>query len=398
MGTRKINQSASLALHKRPKAKGIKKIFEETRMVAICFVSDKPKNLSKVLAAFSERFENETLVIVDTPETHAANAKAIAKAKAKKKVHLNQALLAGKTDLPAFGSGYGPACNAALAAAASVQENCIFVDDDTEPANDWEQIFEKHFSKGRKIVAGKYLGRTSHEAESLFMELCAVMSEYEDSVLPQDTASEEAKSILKGQGRRTINVDFNAGLTGGCVGISAETAREYPFMPTDYHSEVWSYEALAEHYAGRNAVYNEFTDDEPPIVFHYPGVESESFAEVFKMESKGKAVTLSAKRLLEDGRDAVSESEANAIARSKAEEYWEKLCRHYLHDQETGVDYPHAARDLGIESEFGKLYDLTPSDLAPSGAEAAKAINAFFRTQEGWEKMVSKARKEKWFG
>ncbi len=367
-------------------------------MVAICFVSDKPKNLSKVLTAFGERFEKETLIVVDTPETHATNAKDIAKAKAKKKVHLNQALLAGKTDLPAFGAGYGPACNAALAAAASMQENCIFVDDDTEPANEWEQIFEKHFSKGKKIVAGKYLGRTSHEAESLFMELCAVMSEYEDSVLPQDAASEEAKSILKGQGRRTISVDFNAGLSGGCVGISAETACEYTFMPTDYHSEVWSYETLAEHYVGRNSVYNEFTDDEPPTVFHYPGLGKECFADTFKKESKGKAVTLSAKQLLEDGRDAVSESEAGEIARSKAEEYWEKLCRHYLHYQETGVDYLHAARDLGIESEFEKLYDLTPSDLAPSGVEAAKAINAFFRTQESWKKTVSKARKEKWFG
>lgn len=367
-------------------------------MVAICFVSNKPKNLAKALVAFGEHIENEVLIVVDTPETHAANVKAIAKTKAKKKVHVDQNFPQGKTSLPAFGSGYGPACNAALAAAASLHENCIFVDDDTQPANEWEKIFEKHFTKGRKIVSGKYLGRNSHEAETLFMELCAVMSEYEDSVLPQDDASEEVKNILKGQGRRTISIDLNASLAGGCAGISAETAREYAFMPTDYHSEVWSYGALAEHYLGENAVYNEFEEDEPPMVFHYPDAGKESFSDMFKHEAKGKAITLSAKQLLEDGREAVSAGEAEVLVREKAEEYWERTCSHYLHNQETGIDYLHAAKDLDIESEFEKLYELAPADVTPSGPEAAKALNAFFATQEGWEKTISQARKEKWFG
>src|SRR3989344_1168312 len=42
-------------------------------MVAVCFVSNKPKSLAAELDAFKEQFENETLVVVETAGTHSEN-------------------------------------------------------------------------------------------------------------------------------------------------------------------------------------------------------------------------------------------------------------------------------------------------------------------------------------
>ena len=361
-------------------------------MVAVCFVSNKPKSLAAALDAFKEQFEHETLVVVDTAGTHSENKRAFEKAKAKKKIHLEQTQLE-KTSSIAFGEGYGKARNAALYVSAVLNEDCVFFDDDTTPENECVELFEGFFTKGKKIVAGKYLGHNEHDAQSLFVELCAVLKEYADGIIPKDDALAFSASTIGGIGRKSTSINLKKGLVGGCMGVNAETVREYCFMPTAYHSEIPAFELLAQHYAGRNSVYNGYTSDEPPIAFHYHSEKTQDrLSHALEQEGKGRVVAMCISELISGGRQAIGEKEALELSSEKAEEYWKKVCFTYVHDKNTSSDLLGAAQELGVMRDFNEFYELSPKNFVPSAAETRKAIDSFFQAQEQWAKLVSKAK------
>ncbi|HLD63035.1 MAG TPA: hypothetical protein VI875_04160 [Candidatus Norongarragalinales archaeon] len=361
-------------------------------MVAVCFVSNKPKNLASALDAFKTQFERETLVVIDTKETHAANKRTVEKAKAKKKIHLEQTQLQ-KTGCVAFGEGYGEARNAALYASAVLNEDCIFFDDDTTPENECVELFKDFFACGKKIVAGKYLGHNEHDAQSLFIELCSVLKEYADGILPKDNASASSSSIINGIGRKSTSIDLKKGLVSGCMGINSETARDYCFIPSSYHSEIPVYELLSQHYVGRNAVYNSYSSDEPPIVFHSLSEKTQGLlSQALVLEGKGMVVASCISELLSGGREAIIDKEALELSSQKAEEYWKKTCFNYVHDKNTYSDLLGAAQELGIMDEFDEFYELSPKNFVPPAKETSETIATFFQAQEQWEKTVAKAK------
>lgn len=368
----------------------------KTTMNAICFISKDPRGLATALGEYSEQYAGETLVVVDTLATHSKNVRAVESAKAKKKIHLSQESIAKKASGQSF-NGYGGARNAALLAAAATSQDCIFYDDDTSPSNDSTALFKKYFSKGKKIIAGKYIGQTDHQAETLYLELCAVLREYDIGLLPKDVASVQVRNILKGLGRKSIKINPKQRLAGGCAGVNAETAGEYCFMPSDYHIEVGAYETLAEYYI-RDSVFNDFGSEEPPIVFHsHSERKPVPLAELLKKEARGNIIVMCIKELLDEGRQVLQQGEADEVIAEKAMEYMEKISEAYSRDKNEETDVLGAAGELGAEKDFNDIYELTSKDIRPGAKETMDAVKTYFEAQDSWRKIVAKARKEKWF-
>ncbi len=380
-------------------------------MLSVCFISNNSKHLRHSLSAFMPQLleSGTSLTVVDTPQTHSENKAFLEKLETEKVFHASDAefIKTISVRMPfaqqVFSGKYGGARNAGLFFSAVENENAVFFDDDTKPANDCIARFKKLFAEGKLIVCGKYL-KHAGGAVSILLELTRALEDFVEKRLSAAKARERLRSALCGVPQDTKRIIVSAGFNGGCAGIAASVARKYCFFPTSYRIEDGVFSTFAPFFLEeRNPVYNPEYEEEAfaklPAVFHEktPGT-LDSLRKSLVNEIEGNAIAIIMLGLLQEGKRAsdLKQNELKELVEQAAGECFEDSLLPYFLEKSRQYSFERAVNALGdaeLEKEFFNLSNIKKQDCIPSTEKVLGESKAFFYAQENWARAVEEGKR-----
>jgi hypothetical protein len=342
--------------------------------------------LKKSLAAY-EKIASDDIVfcVIDTTETHKENEKTIAQSKATV-VHVEENAfresLAEEMRF-AFQGNYGGVRNIGLAIAFKQKANCVFLDDDTTPANDVFSLYRQAFDEGGQIVCGKYL-KHAGGTSSLISSAMHSLDEFQQKRISAEEASKQLNSFFRGIPLETKSPIQNVGLVGGNLGVSLETLSHYCFFPTTFRIEDGVFGALANHYAADVS-----TPSEPPLVYHEKtlGPTDRLYSDLIN-EAKGSVIgVLIQQQLADKAKDRpVTQVQIEQVA-------WlvfKNSLLEQLHEKDKLNKFTELAKKLDDTSqrEYARLLSITHEQITPPLDFTQRQVSLFFKTQKHWHNVL----------
>lgn len=342
--------------------------------------------LKKSLAAYDKIAADEVVFcVIDTPETHKENEKTISQAKATV-VHIEENAfresLAEEMRF-AFQGNYGGVRNIGLAIAFKQKANCVFIDDDTTPANDVFSLYKRAFDEGGQIVCGKYL-KHAGGTSSLLASMMHALDELQEKKISTKQASEQLNSFFRGIPVSTEKPVQNVGLVGGNLGVSLETLSHYCFFPTTFRVEDGIFGSLANHYAADVS-----TPTEVPLVYHekQPGPMDKLYADLIS-EAKGSVIgVLIQQQLADKAKDRpVTQVQIDQVA-------WlvfKNSLLEQLHEKDKLNKFTELAKKLdgASQREYSRLLSITREQITPPLDFCQRQVSLFFKTQKHWHNVL----------
>ncbi len=356
-------------------------------MICACIASNNSLLLSNSLRAYSEVTSSDVVFcVVDTPESHAANAKTISRTDARV-LHVDENQFRKSVPEPfrfLFSGRYGGIRNIGLAFAFRESANCVFLDDDTRPANDVFPIYRDFFSQRKQIVTGKYLGHASIGAFSLLLSIIDTLQGIDKGGLSSSEASRRLIDRFCGIPEPVEAPLRGTSFAGGNLGVSLETLSRYCFFPTSYRIEDGAFCTLAPFYG-----FSVFTPLEPPLVFHEKKKSSPStlYSNLLN-EAKGSVVGFAIQTLLE------TRASADELTAENIQEIGSNVFRYALlkelREKTAEFGYAELVQKLvpALAPEFSRLLSLTPEQITPPLDEVRRQAALFLKTQTEWPAFV----------
>jgi len=378
----------------------------------VIILSNDSQRLKQCINAFSQQLlEAESLTVIDTPQTHAENKALLETLEIERVFHASDAdfqrvanakmFFARQT----FSGKYGGARNAGLFFAAVEGANAVFFDDDTRPANDCVQRFEKLFAEGKLIVCGKYLKHAGGTV-SILLELTRTLEDFAFNRLNASQARERLRNAFRGVPQETNKIIVGAGFNGGCAGIAASVAEKYCFIPTSHRIEDGVFSTFAPFFLKeKNPVYNPEYESEAlaklPIVFHEkkPGFLN-SLRNSLTNEIEGNTIAVIMLELLQEGKRAseLNQARLRDLIEQAASECFEDSLLPYFFEKSRQYSFKKivcSLEDVELEKEFLNLLNIKKQDCIPSTASLASESNGFFQAQENWTRVIEKGRESR---
>jgi len=355
-------------------------------VICACIASNDPQLLRKSLGAYEKIAGDEVVFcVIDTPEAHKQNEKTIAQANATV-VHVEENAFRESLREEmrfAFQGKHGGIRNMGLALAFKQKAHCVFLDDDTTPANDVFSLYEKTFAEERQIVCGKYL-KHAGGTSSLIASIMHTLDELQQNRISAEQASEQLNSFFRGIPLEINKPIQNTGLVGGNLGVSLETLSHYCFFPTSFRIEDGVFGSLARHYCA-----DVFNPQEPPLVFHEktPGPLDRLYADVIS-EAKGSAIAVLVQQQL-----AEKAKERPVTPVQMEQVVWlvfKNALLEQLHEKERLNNFTELAERLDETSrrEYARLLSITRQQITPPLDFTQRQAALFFKTQKHWRNVL----------
>ncbi|MFH0923009.1 MAG: hypothetical protein V1811_03030 [Candidatus Micrarchaeota archaeon] len=342
--------------------------------------------LKKSLPAYEKLAADDVVFcIIDTPETHKENEKIISQSKATV-VHIEENAFRESLREEmrfVFAGNHGGVRNIGLAIAYKQKAHCVFLDDDTLPANDVFSLYKQAFGQGEQIVCGRYL-KHAGGTSSLLASTMHSLDELQQKRISGAEASKRMDSFFRGIPLSTEKPVQNAGLVGGNLGVSLETLSHYCFFPTSFRVEDGIFGSLAHHYA--SDVSN---PAEAPLVYHdkTPGPLDTLYANLIS-EAKGSVIgVLIQQQLADKAKDRpVTQVQLEQVAwlvfkNSLLEQLHEKDKLNKFGDLVKKLDEP-------CRREYSRLLSITREQITPPLDFTQRQVSLFFKTQKHWNNVL----------
>ncbi|MEM4255590.1 MAG: hypothetical protein QXR53_04680 [Candidatus Norongarragalinales archaeon] len=348
----------------------------------VCFISNNPENLELALYPHTSNFtDNTKLLILDTKATHCKNEGI---AKELNAIHVCEEDFRNSVKdefKPLFQGQYGGNRNICLYHAFKENAHAVFFDDDTTPFENPLAAYEKLFSEGRKIIAGKYL-RHAHGTQHIIRDIVNAACAYADREETKEKAQENLFSLFCGIPPETQTPLKGAGIVGGNMGVHHDALKKYCFFPTDYRVEDGTYATLAKEFVGEEP----FNEENNPAVYHNKIPKENALLENLENELKGSIIALCVKDSLEENELSMDTLE-DKISRN-ASLAFKAFNLDYLQYKQRQKNILEKAKELEFEKEFSFMLSLDEKTLAPSKEEAKRKMALFDYAQENWEKAL----------